>query len=122
MSQLIEKMQENRRVEVDPEYALAFAKETQKSKGSLPDKLNLDPDKVGQGLAKLVLSLVEIIRQLLEKQAMRRMEHGSVTDEEIERMGETFMKLEEKIIELRKAFDLDEEDLNISLGPIQDIE
>ena len=118
MPQLV---QENK-IEVDPEDALAFAKETRKSKGSLPDKLNLDPEKVEQGLAKLVLSLVELIRQLLEKQAMRRIEHGSVTDEEIERMGETFMKLEEKLIELRKAFNLDEEDLNISLGPIQDIE
>ena len=53
---------------------------------------------------------------------MRRIDHGSVTDEEIERMGETFMKLEEKIIELRKAFNLEEEDLNISLGPIQDVD
>ena len=121
MSQLIQDIQGNK-VDVDPLYADAFAKETQKSKGSLPNKLNLEPEKVGQGLAKLVLSLVEVIRQLLEKQAMRRMEHGTVTDEEIERMGETFMKLEEKIIELRKAFDLDEEDLNISLGPIQDVE
>lgn len=121
MPELIQELQENR-VDVDPEYALAFAKETGKSKGSLPDKLNLDPKKVEQGLAKLVLSLVELIRQLLEKQAMRRIEHGSVTDEEVERMGETFMKLEEKIIELRKAFNLDEDDLNISLGPIQDVE
>lgn len=114
-------IQENK-VDVEEAYRDAFARETQKSKGSLPKKLNLDAEKVEQGLAKLVLSLVELIRQLLEKQAMRRIEHGSVTDEEIERMGETFMKLEEKIIELRKAFNLDEEDLNISLGPIQDID
>lgn len=118
MPQLV---QENK-VDVDPEDALAFARETKKSKRSLPDKLNLDAEKVEQGLAKLVLSLVELIRQLLEKQAMRRIDHGSVTDEEIERMGETFMKLEEKLVELRKAFNLSEDDLNISLGPIQDIE
>lgn len=115
-------VQESKKVEVDSAYADAFAKENRKSKGSLPDKLNLDPEQVEQGLAKLVLSLVELIRQLLEKQAMRRIEHGTVNDDEIERMGETFMKLEEKIVELRKVFNLEEEDLNISLGQIRDIE
>ena len=69
-------------------------------------------------MAKLVLTLVELIRKLLEKQAMRRIEGGSLTDEEIERMGETLLKLENKMQELKEIFGLKDEDLNLNLGPL----
>jgi hypothetical protein len=80
--------------------------------------VNADEQNVEQGLAKLVLSLIELLRQLLEKQALRRMEGGTLDDDEIERLGITFMKLEEKIEELKTVFDLEGEDLNIDLGPL----
>ena len=81
-------------------------------------RINVDPVAVEQSLAKLVLTLIEFIRRLLEKQAIRRMEAGSLTDDEIERMGETFLKLEERMRELKAAFGLQDEDLNLSLGPL----
>ncbi|TVR73068.1 MAG: gas vesicle protein K, partial [Sphaerobacteraceae bacterium] len=80
--------------------------------------INADENNVEQGLAKLVLSLVELLRQLLERQALRRMERGTLDDEEIERLGTTFMKLQERIHELQTAFGLEDEDLNIDLGPL----
>jgi len=81
-----------------------------------PAKINVDPEEVGQGLVKLVLALVELLRQLLERQAIRRIEGGTLTDEEIDRLGTTLMKLEEKIRELQEHFGID--DLNIDLGPL----
>jgi hypothetical protein len=71
---------------------------------------------VEQGLLKLVLTLVELIRQLMEKQALRRIEAGSLTDPEIDRLGTTLMQLEDKIKELQEQFEIDE--LNINLGPL----
>ncbi|MGH2504636.1 MAG: gas vesicle protein K, partial [Ktedonobacterales bacterium] len=68
-----------------------------------------------------VLTLVELLRQLLEKQAIRRMEAGSLTDDEVERLGETFLKLERKMNELKATFDLQDEDLNLNLGPLGDL-
>ena len=84
-------------------------------------KLNLTPDNADSGLAKLVLTLVELIRKLVEKQAMRRVDGGSLTDEEIERLGETLMKLEMKMEELKKHFHLTDRDLNIDLGPLGEL-
>lgn len=84
-----------------------------------PPKVNVDPEKVEQGLVKLVLSLVELLRQLLEKQAIRRIEGGTLTEEEIDRLGTTLMKLEERIRELQQYFEID--DLNINLGPLGDL-
>jgi len=84
-------------------------------------KLKLTPDNADSGLAKLVLTLVELIRKLVEKQAMRRVDGGSLTDEEIERLGETLMKLEEKMEEMKKHFNLTDRDLNINLGPLGDL-
>ncbi len=65
-----------------------------------------------------MLTLVELIRQLLERQALRRVESGSLTEDEIERLGTTLMRLEERMDELREAFGLDEDDLNLDLGPL----
>lgn len=84
----------------------------------LPERVDVDPDSAGTGLAKLVLTLVEFLRQLLERQAIRRMEGGSLTDEEVERMGIALMRLEEKVHELAAQFGLRKEDLNLGLGPI----
>jgi len=84
-------------------------------------KLSLTPDNADSGLAKLVLTLVELIRKLVEKQAMRRVDGGSLTEEEIERLGETLMKLEMKMEELKKHFNLTDRDLNINLGPLGDL-
>jgi hypothetical protein len=84
-------------------------------------KLKLTPDNADSGLAKLVLTLIELIRKLVEKQAMRRVDCGSLTDEEIERLGETLMKLEMKMEELKNHFNLTDKDLNINLGPLGDL-
>jgi hypothetical protein len=85
---------------------------------SLPSRLELSPDNIEQGLAKLVLTLIDFLRQLLERQAIRRMEGGTLSDQEIEQMGEALMKLETKIQELAQQFGLSPADLNIDLGPI----
>lgn len=85
----------------------------------VPERIAADPEIVENGLAKLVLSIIELIRRLLEKQAIRRMDAGNLTDEEIERLGEALMKLEEKMAELKKVFGLTDEDLNLKLGPVK---
>lgn len=82
------------------------------------ERLELDPERVEQGLGKLVLTIVELLRQLLERQAIKRIEAGTVTDPEIERMGETFLKLEHVMIELKARFGLEGEELNLDLGPL----
>jgi hypothetical protein len=84
----------------------------------LPARVNADPQNVEKGLAQLVLTLVELLRQLMERQAIRRMEGGSLSDEEVERLGTTFMLLERRMQELKKSFGLENADLNIDLGPL----
>lgn len=102
-----------------PESSLAdFEAELERLTPALPKRINADPEKVEQGLAKLVLTLIELLRKLLERQALRRIEAGSLTSEEVERMGVTFLRLEEKMAELRAHFGLTEDDLNLSLGPL----
>lgn len=85
---------------------------------NLPERIDCTPDNVEQGLAKLVLSLIELLRQLLERQAIRRMEGGSLSDQQVEEMGEALMKLEAKIHELASNFGLTPADLNLDLGPL----
>ena len=85
----------------------------------IPERISADADIVENGLAKLVLSIVELVRRLLEKQALRRMDAGSLTDEEIERLGNALMKLEDKMGELKRVFGLSDEDLNLRLGPVK---
>ena len=87
-------------------------------KDSNAERINIDPKNVEKGLAKLVLTIVELLRQLMEKQAMRRVEGGSLTDEEIERIGEALMNIENKMKELKEIFGLKDEELNINLGPL----
>jgi len=90
----------------------------QEEAASVPGRIELTPDNIEQGLGKLVLTLVDFLRQLLERQAIRRMEGGTLSDQEIEQMGEALMKLEAKIRELAKQFGLSPADLNIDLGPL----
>jgi len=88
---------------------------------AFPRRVNADPERVEKGLAQLVLTLVELLRQLMERQALRRMESGTLTDEQIERMGDTFMKLEARMQELKGHFELEDRDLNLNLGPLGDL-
>jgi NTP pyrophosphatase (non-canonical NTP hydrolase) len=81
-------------------------------------RINSDPATVERGLVSLVLTLVELLRELMERQAIRRVDRGDLSDEQIERIGTTLMLLEEKMSELREHFDLTPEDLNIDLGPL----
>ena len=82
----------------------------------LPERIDIDPDEVERGLAGLVLGLVELLRQVLEKQAVRRMEGGTLSEDEIERVGLALMRLEKKVRELADAFGLKESDLTLRLG------
>src|SRR3954470_16541216 len=83
-----------------------------------PLRWNADPDDVQRSVAQLVLTLVEFIRKLLERQAIRRMEGGTLTDQQIEEVGRALMKLEETVIDIAAKFGLPPEDLNLDLGPI----
>jgi hypothetical protein len=79
---------------------------------------NANPDDVRRSVLKLVLTLVELVRQLLERQAIRRMEHGTLTDDEVESVGLALMRLQETILDLAKQFDIAPEELNLDLGPV----
>lgn len=81
-------------------------------------RIDLDPDNMRKSLGRLVLAIIELIRQLLEKQALRRMEGASLTGDEIERLGLAFLRLSEQMEILREEFGLDKEDLNLDLGPL----
>ncbi|GAA1909322.1 gas vesicle protein K [Streptomyces sodiiphilus] len=81
-------------------------------------RLDVDPDSVGRDLVALVLTVVELLRQLLERQALRRVDDGELSDDQVERIGTTLMLLEERMTELREHFGLRPEDLNLDLGPL----
>ena len=99
-----------------PEDLDAFAQPDQAPKPTLPQRINLEPEKVEQGLVQLVLSLIELIRQLMEKQALRRISGGELSAAQVERLGMTLLQLEQKMTELKQHFHID--DLNIDLGPL----
>jgi Gas vesicle protein K len=92
------------------------------TESTIPERISADPEALENGLARLVLSIIELVRRLLEKQALRRMDGGNLTEEEIERLGTSLMKLEEKMTEMKAAFGLEDDDLNLSLGPIKTLE
>lgn len=83
-----------------------------------PLRWNASPDEVQQSVAKLVLTLAEFLRQLLERQAIRRMEQGTLTDEETEAVGLALMRLETALRDVAAQFGLALEDLNLDLGPV----
>lgn len=82
------------------------------------NKLETTPEDVERSVAKLVLTLVELIRRVMEHQAVRRMEGGGLDDDEVERLGVALMRLQERLEEVKNAFGLEGEDLNIDLGPL----
>ncbi len=98
--------------------ALAAAPALNHAKQRGANRLNLDQEKLKNSLGQLVLTLVKLVHELLERQAIRRMEAGSLTEAEIERIGTTLMMQAQEIERLRKEFGLAEEDLNMDLGPL----
>ena len=84
----------------------------------LPPRLNTDPDKIENGLARLVLTLIEVLRKVLEHQAVRRMEGGHLSDEEVERLGVALLRLNDRMQDMKGTFGLTDEDLQIDLGPL----
>ena len=79
---------------------------------------NADPEDVQRSVARLLLAITEFLRKLMEKQAIRRMEAGTLTDEEVEKLGLALMRLEETLHEIAARFGLAPEDLNLDLGPL----
>jgi|ERR1041384_1296042 len=107
---------------ITPEEIAAAVQEVNRElkavgEGSI-ERIDCSPENIEQGLARLVLSLVELLRRLLERQAIRRMEGGSLGEAKVEEMGQALMKLEAKVHELAAAFGLKPEDLNLELGPL----
>lgn len=96
----------------------AFEAELRAVAQALPARINALPENVDSGLARLVLTVVELLRNVLEHQAVRRMDSGSLTDEQIERLGLALLRLNERMDELKSVFHLTDEDLNIDLGPL----
>ncbi len=84
-------------------------------------RVETDPEQLERGLAHLVLTIIELLRQLMERQALHRIEGGSLTAEEVERLGRTFMALADRMEELKAAFGLEGEELNMNLGPLGDL-
>jgi hypothetical protein len=93
-------------------------RELERGAGKSPLRWNADPEEVQRSVAQLVLTLVEFIRKLLERQAIRRMEAGTLTDEQTEDIGQALMKLEETVRDIAAAFGIPIEDLNLDLGPV----
>ncbi|GGO90261.1 gas vesicle protein K [Wenjunlia tyrosinilytica] len=83
-----------------------------------PSLLDVSPEKAGQDLVGLVLTVVELLRQLMERQAIRRVDEGDLTDEQVERIGTTLMMLDQRMTELCDQHGLRREDLNLDLGPL----
>ena len=105
--------------EISDDGMLEIAKAATSQQDAAPvQRIDCSPENIEQGLARLVLSLVELLRQVLERQAIRRMEGGSIAEEKVEKMGEALMVLEAKIHELAANFGLTPADLNIDLGPL----
>jgi hypothetical protein len=97
----------------------ATSRTTGARRGAAPMRWNPDPEDVQRSVAQLVLTLVEFLRQLMERQAIRRMEQKTLTDEEVEAVGLALMQLEETIRDIGRRFGLTPEDLKLDLGPIK---
>jgi Gas vesicle protein K len=95
-----------------------FAPDLPRLDDAVSRRIDADPDNVERGLAQLVLTIIELLRQLMERQALRRVEAGGLAPETIERLGATLMALEERMEELKQTFGLRDEDLNLDLGPL----
>jgi hypothetical protein len=95
-----------------------FARDVRRLDDALSRRVDADPENVERGLAQLVLTIVELLRQLMERQALRRVEAGNLDDETVERLGRTLMALEVRMDELKQTFGLTDADLNLDLGPL----
>jgi hypothetical protein len=95
-----------------------FARELPRLGDALSRRIEADPEKVERGLAQLVLTVVELLRQLMERQALRRVDAGGLDNETVERLGRALMALEERMEELKETFGFEDEDLNLDLGPL----
>lgn len=95
-----------------------FARDLGRLEDALSGEVRADPENVERGLAALVLTVVELLRQLMERQALRRVDAGGLDEETVERLGRTLMALEERMEELKQTFGLDDDDLNLDLGPL----
>ena len=95
-----------------------FASSEDRLSNSLTRRVNADPESVERGLAQLVLTIVELLRQLMERQALRRIDGGDLSDEQVERLGRTFLELDRRMDELTEQFGLTADDLNLDLGPL----
>ena len=98
-----------------------FGSELDRLDRALRGRVNADPERLEKGLARLVLTLIDLLRQLMERQAMRRIEGGSLSAEEIERLGETFMLLADRMEELKAEFGLEDEDLDLRFSPLGEL-
>jgi hypothetical protein len=103
----------NTPVDLDP-----FASKVAHLDDALSRRVRAEPEDVERGLAQLVLTVVELLRQLMERQALRRVESGTLDDETVERLGRALMALESRMEELKEVFGLDDDDLNLDLGPL----
>jgi hypothetical protein len=99
-----------------PEDLEVFAGANSEPQARLPRRIALDPEKVERGLVQLVLSVIELLRQLLEKQALRRIAGGDLSSHQVEQLGTTLMRLEQEMVGLKERFQID--DLNLDLGPL----
>jgi hypothetical protein len=106
------------RVPMAPDDLDPLARDLPRLGDALSRRLDADPENVERGLAQLVLTVVELLRQLMERQALRRVDAGGLDEETVERLGRTLMALEARMRELKEAFELDDEDLNLDLGPL----
>ncbi|HEX8974993.1 MAG TPA: gas vesicle protein K [Solirubrobacteraceae bacterium] len=95
--------------------------ELQRIESALSRRVKADPEGLEKGLAQLVLTVIELLRQLMERQAVHRMQAGNLSSEEVERLGRTFMALAARMDELKETFGLQDEDLNLNLGPLGDL-
>jgi hypothetical protein len=105
-------------LEVSKAELESLRREVARASGGGPARWNADPDDVQRSVARLVLALVEFLRKLMERQAIRRMEAGTLGPEEIESMGLALMRLEETVRDMAGRFGLDPEELNLDLGPL----
>jgi hypothetical protein len=101
-----------------PDDTLSLRNEIDDLVRALPKRIDANAEGIDTGLARLVLTLIEFLRQVLEHQAVRRLDAGTLTEEEQERLGLAFLRMRERMVELRDTLGVAEEDLNLDLGPL----
>jgi hypothetical protein len=106
------------RGEADPDLRAALTAELAQIAEALPSRIDVDPELASRDLAKLVLTVIELLRRVVEHQAVRRMDDPDLSEEQVEQMGLALLRLEEKVAEIRDLFGLAAEDLNIDLGAL----